>query len=54
MVLDLEPQKYTHDDGKASRNLVILRTSPNKLVLGKGNIKITTNEKQIKNKLYNT
>ena len=37
-------QKYTHDDGKESRNLVILGTSPNALVLGKGNIKITTND----------
>ena len=28
-------QKYTHDDGKEARNLVILGTSPNTLVLGK-------------------
>ena len=28
-------QKYTHDDGKEARNLVILGTSPNALVLGK-------------------
>ena len=32
-------QKYTHDDGKEARNLVIPGTSPNALVLGKGNIK---------------
>ena len=38
------PQKYTHDDGKEARNLVILGTSPNALVLGKGTIKITTND----------
>ena len=37
-------QKYTHDDGKEARNLIILGTSPNALVLGKGNIKITTND----------
>ena len=36
-------QKYTHDDGKEARNLVILGTSPNALVLGKGSIKVTTN-----------
>ena len=28
-------QKYTHVDGKKARNLVILGTSPNALVLGK-------------------
>ena len=28
-------QKYTHDDGKEARSLVILGTSPNALVLGK-------------------
>ena len=47
-------QKYTHDDGKEARNLVILGASPNALVLGKGNIKITTNDStavQAKNKL---
>ena len=37
-------QKYTHDDGKKARNLVILGASPNALVLGKGSIKITTND----------
>ena len=37
-------QKYTHDDSKEARNLVILGTSPNALVLGKGSIKITTND----------
>ena len=54
-------QKYAHDDGKKARNLVILGTNSNALVLEKGNIKITTNDKyccssqkQIKNKLYNT
>ena len=36
-------QNFTHDDGKEARNLVILGTSPNALVLGKGNIKIITN-----------
>ena len=53
MVLGLG-HKYTHDDGKEARNLVILGTSPNALVLGKGNIKITTNDStavQAKNKL---
>ena len=47
-------QKYTHDDDKEATNLVILGTSPNALVLGKGNIKITTNDStavQDKNKL---
>ena len=47
-------QKYTHDDGKEARNLVILGTSPNALVLGKGSIKVTTNDSfavQGKNKL---
>ena len=47
-------QKYTHDDGKKARTLVILGTSPNALVLGKGSIKITTNDStavQGKNKL---
>ena len=54
-------QKYTHDDGKEARNPVILGTNFNALVLGRGSIKITTNdsiavqaEKKIKNKLYNT
>ena len=37
-------QKYTHDDGKEARNLVILGTSPNALLLGKGSIKVTTND----------
>ena len=32
-------QKYTHDDGKEARNLVILGTNPNALVLGKGVLK---------------
>ena len=42
-------QKYTHDDGKEARNLVILRVnssdSNNALILGTGSIKITTNDK---------
>ena len=37
-------QKYTHDDGKEARNLVIPGTNSNALVLGKGKIKITTND----------
>ena len=41
-------QKYTHDDGKEARNLVILGVNSsdtnNALVLGKGSIKITTND----------
>ena len=47
-------QKYIHGDGKKARNLVILGVSPNTLVLGKGSIKITTNDSvtvQAKNKL---
>ena len=47
-------QKYTHDDGKEARNVVILGTSPDSLVLGKGSIKVTTNDStavQAKNKL---
>ena len=36
-------KRYTHDDGKEARNLVILGTNSNALVLGKGSIKITTN-----------
>ena len=40
-------QKYTHDDGKEARNLVILgvdsSNSNNTLVLGKGSIKVTIN-----------
>ena len=47
-------QKYTHDDGKKARNLVILGGSPNALVLGKGSIKITANDSlavQAKDKL---
>ena len=50
----IETQKHTHVDGKEARNLVILGTSPNALVLGKGNIEITTNDStavQAKNKL---
>ena len=40
-------------NGKEARNLVILGTSPNALVLGKGNIKITNDSTavQAKNKL---
>ena len=37
-------QKYTHDDGKGARNLVILGTNSNALLLGKGSIKVTTND----------
>ena len=47
-------QKYTHDDGKEARNLVILGTNSNALVLGKGSIKIRTNDSiaaQAKDKL---
>ena len=47
-------QKYTHDDGKEARNLVILGTNPDSLLLGKGSIKVTTNDTtavQAKNKL---
>ena len=47
-------QKYTHDDGKEARNLVILGINSNALVLGKGSIKVTTNDSialQAKNKL---
>ena len=50
-------QKYTQDDGKKARNLVILGTnssSSNALVFGKGSIKITTNDSvsvQTKDKL---
>ena len=51
-------QKYTHDDGKKARNLVILgvdsSNSNNALVLGKRNIKVTTNDSatiQAKDKL---
>ena len=54
-------QKYTHDDGKEARNIVILGTSSRALVLGKGSIKVTTNDsaaiqakEKVKNKLYNT
>ena len=43
-------QKYTHDDGKEARNLVILSSNSNALVLGKGRIKITT-KGSVKNKL---
>ena len=47
-------QKYTHDDDKEARNLIILGTNSNGLVLGKGSIKITTNDSiavQAKDKL---
>ena len=47
-------QKYTHDDGKEARNLVILGINSNALVLGKGSIKVTTNDSatiQAKDKL---
>ena len=47
-------QKYTHDDGKEARNLVILGTISNVLVLGKRSIKVTTNDStniQAKDKL---
>ena len=37
-------QKYTHDDGKKARNPVILGITSNVLVLGKGSIKVTTND----------
>ena len=46
--------KHTDDDGKESRNLVILSTNSNALVLGKGSIKVTTNDSvsvQAKDKL---
>ena len=47
-------EKYRHDDGKEARNLVILGTNSNALVLGKGSIKVTTNDNtaiQAKDKL---
>ena len=47
-------QKYTHDDGKEARNVVIPGTNSNALVLGKGSIKVTTNDSaaiQTKDKL---
>ena len=47
-------QKYTHDDGKEARKLVILGTNSNALVLGKGSIKVTSNDSaaiQAKDKL---
>ena len=51
-------QKYTHDDGKEARNLVILGVnssdSSNALLLEKGNIKMTANDNvavQAKDKL---
>ena len=47
-------QKYIHDDGKKATNLVILGTNSNALVLGKGSIKVTTNDSaaiQAKDKL---
>ena len=47
-------QKYTHDDGKEARNLVILGGNSNALVLRKGSIKVTTNDNtavQAENKL---
>ena len=37
-------QKHTLDDCKEPRNLVILGTSRNALVLGKGSIKVTIND----------
>ena len=37
-------QKYTYEDGKEARNLVILGVNSNALVLGKASIKITTND----------
>ena len=37
-------QKCTHDNGKEARNLVILGTNSIALVLGKGIIKVTTND----------
>ena len=37
-------QKYTHDDGKEAKNLVVLGTNSNALVLGKGSIKVATND----------
>ena len=54
MVLDLELKNIPRDDGKEARNLVILGTNSNALVLGKGSIKITTNDSvsvQVKDKL---
>ena len=47
-------QKCTHDDDEEARNLVIPGTNSNALVLGKGSIKITTNDSvsvQAKDKL---
>ena len=47
-------QKYTHDDGKKARNPVILGITSNVLALGKGSIKVTTNDSaaiQAKDKL---
>ena len=47
-------QKYTDDDCKEARNLVILGTNCSALVSGKGSIKITTNDSvsiQAKDKL---
>ena len=47
-------QQHTHDDGKKARNLVILGTNSNTLALGRGSIKITTNDSiavQAKDKL---
>ena len=47
-------QKYTHDDGKEARNLVIIGTNSNALVLGKESIKVTINDStaiQAKDKL---
>ena len=38
-------QKYTHDDGNQARNLAVLDANSNALVLGKGSIQITTNDK---------
>ena len=53
MVLFLK-LKNIHDDGKEARNLVILGTNSNALVLRKGSVKITTNDSvsvQAKDKL---
>ena len=50
----LGTQKYTHEAGQKTRNLVILDTNSNALVLGKGSIKVTTNDSpaiQAKDKL---
>ena len=54
LITEIGTEKYTHDDGKEARNLVILGTNSNALVLGKGSIKVTTNDNtaiQAKDKL---